>query len=203
MFNDKYGLSKAVLEGKKTQTRRILGWNVYKNPLTIFCQGKLCVNEVNHQEETSKYAVGEVLAVAQPLKDLGYNPNDRANGAVWGLDHTPAWKNKMFVCASQCKDYIRITNIRLERLQDITDEDCLAEGIRRWEDEEEYSTSSSVRKSIEDLKAAGYEAYAIPGRWDCYTSPRKAFADLIDKVSGKGTWEQNPWVFVYDFELIK
>ena len=34
-------------------------------------------------------------------------------------------------------------------------------------------------------------------------TPSKAYAELIDKVSGKGTWESNPYVFVYDFELIK
>lgn len=36
-----------------------------------------------------------------------------------------------------------------------------------------------------------------------YPTPRKAFAALIDKVSGKGTWDKNPLVFVYEFELIK
>ena len=30
-----------------------------------------------------------------------------------------------------------------------------------------------------------------------------AYEILIDKVSGKGTWERNPYVFVYDFELVK
>jgi hypothetical protein len=32
--------------------------------------------------------------------------------------------------------------------------------------------------------------------------PKEAFSFLIDKVSGNGTWESNPWVFVYTFELI-
>ena len=36
-----------------------------------------------------------------------------------------------------------------------------------------------------------------------YETPREAYAALIDKVSGKGTWQNNPYVFVYDFELIK
>ena len=39
---------------------------------------------------------------------------------------------------------------------------------------------------------------------DChYPTPREAFAHLIDEVSGKGTWDSNPWVWVYDFELFK
>ena len=34
-------------------------------------------------------------------------------------------------------------------------------------------------------------------------TPHEAYAALIDKISGKGTWERNPYVFVYDFELVK
>ena len=34
-------------------------------------------------------------------------------------------------------------------------------------------------------------------------SPKESYAELIDKVSGKGTWESNPYVFVYDFNLVK
>lgn len=37
---------------------------------------------------------------------------------------------------------------------------------------------------------------------DGFDTPREAFAALIDKVSGKGTWESNPYVFVYEFKLI-
>lgn len=203
MFNDKYGLTKAVLEGRKTQTRRLFSKHNFIKPFGNFCEGKLYVNEVFKDGEISKYAVGEVLAVAQCLKDLGYDPRDASNGHIWGLDHTPGWTNKMFVSASDCIHQIRITNIRFERIQDISNDDCLKEGIRRWEDEKEYISDDTVRKSVDELKAAGYDAYAIPGCWNCYTSPREAYADLIDKVSGKGTWEKNPWVFVYDFELVK
>ena len=37
---------------------------------------------------------------------------------------------------------------------------------------------------------------------ECRYTPREAFASLIDKVSGRGTWKSNPWVFVYEFEPI-
>lgn len=42
-------------------------------------------------------------------------------------------------------------------------------------------------------------AYAKNG----FDTPREAFAALIDKVSGKGTWESNPYVWAYEFELMK
>ena len=77
-------------------------------------------------------------------------------------------------------------NIDVQRLQDISDEDCLKEGIDRCE------------------KEWGYWEH-VNGSFNFYAfdTIRKAFASLIDKVSGKGTWEKNPWVFVYSFILIK
>lgn len=187
MFNDHYGLTNAVLTGRKTQTRRIIEGHTYVNPFATSCQGKLRVNEIHKQEEISRYAVGETLAVAQCLKDLGYDANDRSGGAVWGLDHTAAWANKMFVSASQCRNHIRITDIRIQRLQDISDEDCLKEGI------------------IEDCPGVQYSFPTEIGYCGQYPfdTPKAAYAALIDKVSGKGTWDKNPWVFVYDFELVK
>lgn len=189
MFNDKYGLTKAVLEGRKTQTRRI----------AIHSAEDIAVlDELNPQDKDkhivqyvidkySRFKVGEVVAVAQPLKDLGYDARDTSGGHIWGLDHEPAWTNKMFVCAPQCKNRIRINGIRLERLQNISDKDCLKEGI------------------IEDCPGVQYSFPTEIGYCGQYPfdTPKAAYAALIDKVSGKGTWDKNPWVFVYDFELVK
>ena len=87
--------------------------------------------------------------------------------------------------------HIRIINVRIERLQDLLDEDCLKEGIiKKWHApacKNYYYVPGIEVKSIEDV----------------YDTAKEAFAHLIDKVTGKGTWESNPYVWVYDFELIK
>lgn len=87
-FNDKYGLTKAVLEGRKTQERRIItcpsfykgievrGFYVYKN-----MQGKAVDASLYDEDEeviapSPRYEIGEILAIAQSYKDLGYKPND-------------------------------------------------------------------------------------------------------------------------------
>ena len=82
---------------------------------------------------------------------------------------------------------IRITDIRIERLQDISDEDCLREGV--WK----------------EYWAEGDSAYLIYNgyREIQFDTPREAFSVLINRVSGKGTWQSNPYVFVYEFELVK
>lgn len=179
MFNDKYGLTKAVLEGRKTMTRRMV-----KGESLAYIIGGMPGMAVME----APYKVGEVVAVAQSLRDMGYDPRDtkHRSGAIWGLDHTPAWTNKMFVSASECIHQIRITDVRVERLQDISEEDCLREGI------------------LEDCPSVQYSFPTEIGYCGQYpfNTPREAFAALIDKISGKGTWESNPWVFVYEFELV-
>ena len=102
--------------------------------------------------------------------------------------YTPGYGNKMYVRADMMIEHIRITGIRCERLQDISDEDCVKEGVRVGS------------------QALEYPYYFIDTKQFLicdYKSPRRAFAALIDKVSGRGTWDRNPWVVAYEFELVK
>ena len=189
MFNDKYGLTQAVLEGRKTQTRRIvpkdffsLTWDEkngtlwYENSMGDFIDVR-----------NSKYAlckVGEVIAVAQSYKDcLAENPYNRA----YFLNGSAGWNNKMFVAADRMIHQIRITDVKIERIQDISDEDCLKEGVVKWD---------AGQKDI--------PFFSYPNSAKCdYDTPQEAFANLINKVSKKDVWSENPYVFVYDFELVK
>lgn len=168
MFNDKFLLTQAVLRGEKTQTRRIVKDGT---PLGNF-------------EETMKHApykVGEIVAVVQCYRDIGSPQFDKFGRDVIGNT------NKMFVKAELMPHKIKITNVRIERLQDISDEDCLREGIIKGE-------------FMNTLDECGFN---MDGYYCTASTARKAFAKLIDKVSGKGTWESNPYVWVYDFELVK
>ena len=86
---------------------------------------------------------------------------------------------------------IRINNIKVERLQDISEKDCFKEGI-----------TMMTEGKIEIGNAYGWDIKIDALKRDSFFTPKEAFAALIDKVSGKGTWESNPWVFVYEFELL-
>jgi hypothetical protein len=195
MFNDKFGLTQAVLDGRKTQTRRIvpkefftLQWDEREDTLVVENEYGDFVDIKD--TKFCMFKVHEIVAVAQSYKDLGYNPisldisqkDYRISRGTLG--ESKGWNNKMFVRADACKHQIRITNVRVERLQDISDEDCMAEGIQ----------ICARRYYFEGLdKEKGFY----------FNTQREAYAVLIDKISGKGTWDKNPFVFVYDFELIK
>lgn len=188
MFKDRFGLTQAVLEGRKTQTRRICKEQIWAHSDIVSAE-----NGIYHFE-SPKYKVGEVVAVAQKYKDVFESSQDETLELL-DLRLNKGWNNKMCVRPDLMPHQIRITDVRVERLQDISDEDCIKEGVELNTRQYEYD---------------GTRYYCVRGLgywrgFGCtnFHTPREAFAALIDKVSGKGTWERNPYVFVYDFELVK
>ena len=197
MFNDRYGLTRAVIEGRKTMTRRLINLNSTSDvQVRIFAgyvqiigrSGNVCV------EKKLSYKVGEIVAVAQRYEDveeLSYLLRDPFSETYFeevNIGDEPGYRNKMFVKAELMPHQIRITGIRCELLQDITDEDCMKEGIR----EDPFPIENPYY--FGDAKEGGLVHFG---------KPREAFASLIDRVSGNGTWASNPWVVVCEFELVK
>lgn len=182
LFNDKYNLTQAVLEGRKTQTRRII-----KGVYSISCGG--VTTNICHKP---KYKIGEVVAVAQSYCDCGNFPDYEFDEDGYPIMPTRSgFFNKMFVRADLMPYQIRITNVRSEWLQDISEEDCLKEGIGKY--------YLGIGADNVDYMGFTYSFDAKRG----FPNAREAYANLIDNISGKGTWENNPYVFVYDFELVK
>lgn len=182
-FSNKYGLMQSVMRRQKTMTRRFVH------------DGTPC----KCWSETTKYLryqVGEVIAIAQSYRSI--TEEEKKINGVLGLyrigqkyltmdEMGVGWNNKLFVRADLMPHHIRITDVKIERLQDISDIECFKEGI------EDYSTPTEKRYGYAD-----FERETIFVFW----TPREAFASLIDKISGKGTWNKNPYVEVYEFELI-
>lgn len=148
------------------------------------------------------YEVGEVVAIAQSYKSIA-DERDEAE-TVLGLhkigdnfltmdEMGAGWNNKMFVKADLMPHHIKITDVKVESLQDISDEDILREGIRK----ESFAGGCMFCYS---------KAYARNGNRlvePIYnTTPRRAFASIMYKIIGGRTWESNPWVVAYSFELV-
>lgn len=173
MFNDKYGLTQAVLEGRKTQTRRVIN-----EGLQFIMEGSDAILK-QALFEKSRYKRGEIVAVAQSYQDAQWQGK---------MSLGPGRTNKMFVSAHLMPHRIKITNVRIERLQDISEEDCLKEGVKASNAVKGYWYVMCSTKSNNKIRRE---------------TARMAYADLIDAICGRGTWDSNPWVFVYDFELVK
>jgi hypothetical protein len=199
MFNDKYGLTQAVLKGRKTETRRIVytqnGFVVFGGEdfqLKKLDNGQALLTLCNNRFKTAHYKIGETIAIAQKYEDLIKNDEfyrlcGKNGMPLECIKYERGCNNKMFVRADLMPHHIRITNIRVERLQDISEADCLKEGI--WCDDNV------------GLEGTTYWYHGLAN--SSFRTAKEAYAALIDKISGKGTWESNPWVFVYNFYLLK
>lgn len=204
MFNDKYGLTDAVLNGRKTMTRRIVPDGILRMAnLEVSIHG----GSIEERIRDHSPFLCEDVAVAQKYKDTDCDPNMLqltfvkkpaifpeldAYKPLFGwidlpLKYQKGWTNKMFVITNLMPHRIRITNYKVERLQDISDEDCLHEGVEKWLDC--YIVAGIMENRGKNNKT--------------FNTAREAFATLIDKVSGKDTWEHNPWVYAYEFKLLK
>ncbi len=219
-FKDKFGLTDLVLSGQKTQMRRIeksllsLQTKEIKGQRYKFFDDeyKRVTDDLRYLDTAApdmygvivrttdekllefkpQYRMGEVVAVAMSYKSIYEKVAktwEYAEEYKREYENLAGWNNKMFVRPELMLHSIKITNIRIERLQDINDEDCLKEGIEKMLVGGEYHLYSFLDKKK-------YE-------WKDFRTPKEAFAALIDKINGKGTWASNPYVWVYDFELVK
>jgi len=202
MFNE-------VIEWRKTQTRRIVK---PKPGPELFYVKKLNKNEwVESDKYTGyyscvedgrfykpRYQLGEKVYIREPY-DFGKHkqgdkhlPNSRVFGDIF-VDYPYSDKGyypgiKYTMPEKYARYFIEITSLRCERLQDISDEDCLKEGIKKT-----------------DRKTIGYPfgiQFNYFNGYANYTTQKEAYAALINEINGKGTWEANPYVWVYDFKLI-
>lgn len=210
-FCDRYGLTQAVLDGTKSMTRRLekeldrlvseyqmkyeepiriieQKWDKGKNRLLIYAHTGIADTDREHVLTlNTRYKLGEIVAVGQSYKNVFTDDELIAFDDGLEIKMSKGWGNKLFVKPDLMPHQIQITDVRVERLQDISEEDCLKEGVTKHMD------------------CHGNVFYYVKGMssW-CFFS-REAFAALINSpgVGRKGLWEENPLVISYSFKLVK
>lgn len=184
----------AILEERKTQTRRIMKPQIEVNEfgnLNWFPYQKkglrLCVNmepvELNEPfigltDYCPHGKVGNVLWVRETwgkMTDSGEWFYIYRTADSWGdaPKEMVKWKPSIFMPKDACRIRLEITDIRVERLQDINEGDAIAEGIDKRN---------------------------ISGNWE--HSPVQEFERLWAKINGQESWDENPFVWVIQFKRI-
>lgn len=219
MFNERFGLQQSVLDGTKDMTRRICTMTLHRklengtmeaiepDDMFIASDGTALFQIGRNgyrvpKENQPAYKIGEEVAIAQSYKQCwdiyqkqweSYNdPSSwRTPDAILGdsVQETAGWTNKMFVKAEYMPHAIRIKSIKAERLQSISEADIMREGIMEGE-------------FMNTWDRYYYDSWGDVPNHITFPTARAAFASLIDRISGRGTWERNPWVFAYEFKLI-
>lgn len=206
LFNSRYGLETAVIERRKTMTRREVKLpdgmkpdDVWNPVMGIDENGRVyftvdCVDG-KQRDIYPHYQIGEVVAVGQTYERAGWKPDTlleahfvrngvRQVGDL-PISQLPGWRNKMFTYPTMMPWQVQMTDLWFEHMQDISDEDCLREGVERWLDG--YIVSGLMERSGRNNRV--------------FDTPRAAFAALIDRINGRGTWQDNPWVVAYTMDL--
>ena len=99
----------------------------------------------------------------------------------------------IFMPKEACRIRLEITNIRVERLQDISEEDAKAEGVYFYGWDDYHQT---------DYKNYSYNDKGMCDDWGVQTA-KESYQTLWESINGRGSWEKNPWVWVIEFIRIR
>lgn len=208
---------RAILYGSKTQTRRVVLRSPEIRHLYAFdgwCEGnpnRAAFKLVKKSKEfplwipffgvNCKHPVGSRVWVRETYRTL-YDPSTCREGAM-DIDYradgedrimdrakTPdrvKWKPGIFMPRWASRITLEITAVRVERLQDISAEDCIAEGI-------------SLADHKCDCEFCSRSSQLCPAT---QSSLIMAYAELWDSINGKGAWGRNEFVWAYSFKRIK
>lgn len=185
----------AILDGRKTQTRRIVKYpKKITNPLigfSAFTGNDLF--EVRGVHENGQYG-GSLFKLKYKKDDIlwvretwhpkrhnmptGFKYEYKATAEEDGNPTDEPWKPSIFMPKEACRIWLKVTKVRVERLNDISEEDAMNEGV--------------------ELNDQGWRCYSGGGMKN---TARQSFISLWNSINGKTfPWDSNPWVFVYEFE---
>jgi hypothetical protein len=97
----------------------------------------------------------------------------------------------IFMPRAACRLFLKVEKVRVERLQDITEADAIAEGIERWTEERMKSKPTHYKLYYQNCKADELMTYT--------SDPVDSYSTLWQKINGPESWDLNPWVWVIEF----
>lgn len=172
---------RALLDGSKTQTRRVV-----KPSKCRYFGVPLAACELAGEVNSGEYAnsiygqPGDRLWVRETW--LQTNPFTKGGLHTYGYRASDAvefpdavWKPSIHMPRAASRITLEITAVRVERLQDISEEDAIAEGVK-W------------------FSSGAVECPGMP------ETPIDAYRSLWEKINGPGSWEKNPWVWCISFK---
>jgi hypothetical protein len=173
---------KAILEGRKTQTRRVIKpqpdyFEVMGQPIS-WDKGAL---NPPYGKIGDRLWVRETFANLPYLHPLPHHKiSYRADGEIQ-MFGSEKWKPSIFMPRWASRITLEVTGVRVERLQDISEEDAIAEGA-----------------PVEDF----YGEWLVPDPMP--QKPSQWYRDLWDKINAKKCpWSSNPWVWVISFKRLE
>jgi hypothetical protein len=186
---------RAILDGSKTQTRRTFkGTTEHKGPYNpAYMEAH---QQANGWGSICPYGTpGDRLWVRETFaQDVAGCPGgisyraDHFDPKGDGPAHPMKWRPSIFMPRAASRILLEITDVRVQRLQEISEGDARAEGI-------EYSDDYAVR---EHAHVGLDEGDLIPN-----APPIPSFRSLWESINGTGSWDANPWVWAITFQRLE
>jgi len=130
------------------------------------------------------YTVRAPISSDQDWESYGYETDG------YELHRDEKWKSPLFMPERAARIFLEITDVKVERLNEISEEDAISEGVNM------YSDRAAM---MIDQETAGYTNDLIDN-----STAKTLFVELWDSINAKThPWESNPWVFAYTFKTIK
>jgi hypothetical protein len=183
---------RAILAGRKTQTRRIVRPRQVHEGINIYYVPKTC-----------PYGrAGDLLWVREtwaPVSTFDPSPETgalyRADPMYDGIDQFDwPWKPSIHMPRWASRITLEVTGVRVERLNDISEEDAIAEGCQ------ETYCSPELTAECEPGTPQRELAELLEGGW---ITAKGNFSFLWNEINGPGSWAANPWVWVVEFRRVK
>lgn len=196
-FNDNMGFTRSVIGGRVTQARLVVRFRDTsdmggKITLGLDRKGRCALLLDGEFFRHTEHNIGDIVAVAQSFQSRYEEVLERVKDEeLWdALCEFIPLVSANTADSKNAYHHICIRNIRVERMQDIRKKDCLAIGIRAV-----YSGNGMTDYVYQQDGSVFLSS-------DCYGTAREAYKAYVDRVYGQNMWKLNPYVVVYDFELI-
>ncbi len=207
-----------ILAGRKTQTRRIIkgppaDWapivGIYA-PTKVNRAGFECPGPETYGASDESYCIrcaygqpgdrlwvretwcpATVVASTEPGREGQKNIYYRASvDAVDEKIIKGHWRPSIYMPRAYCRLILEVTSVRAQRVQEISEEGVLAEGVESWDEWDAHG------QDCQDYYRGATEE-------DIFTSPQEAFKQLWNNTNGKDAWKRNDWVWVVKFKRVE
>lgn len=113
------------------------------------------------------------------------------------------WKPSIHMKKEACRNFLKVADVRVERLQDISEDDAIGEGV-----EKSYLCYSDPTKGYSFIsynvpRTEIYRKKKIKVVGGYFEFAKDSYKSLWEEINGKGSWNKNPWVFVYKFDRLE
>ena len=202
---------RAILEGRKTQTRRI----IKPQPPSYLQPPNREFRPIHGTDLWGAFAVAGSAAAVRSQDTIkcpygkpgdrlwvretwGHNPEGpgyvyRSDGDFDMKFHGDRWRPSIHMPRWASRITLEVTGVRVERLRDISEEDALAEGVERGNGRWMVGDESYQRDIY---------GFWVPGRHERHNAPSHAFRSLWESINGPGSWDANPFVWVVEFRRV-